>query len=102
VLLVKVRVSLFDDDTGIVVGADQGGLHYDGTFAVEHGEIKAKVTVKGPTGATLATGFTATVPFAFALEFSVPREDLTMPIRNVRLPDGGVVRVQLRPIRVVP
>jgi hypothetical protein len=54
-------------------------------------EIKAKVVVKVPAGATLVTGTTTKGPFAFPLEFSVPAEDFTMPIRDVRLPDGGAL-----------
>jgi len=95
-------VLVFDHAAGTVVGVDQGGLQYDGTFALERGEIKAKVTVKVPAGANLVTGTTAKGPFSFPLEFSVPAEDFTMPIRDIRLPDGGVVQVQLRPIRKVP
>jgi hypothetical protein len=98
-----VGVLVLDEEKGIIVGADSGGLHYDGTVRRESGEVKAQVDVKLPSGATtLASGVTVKGPFSFPLAFSIPADDFTMSVRRVQLPSGrGTVEVQLRPIRVV-
>ena len=96
-------VLVLDEEKGIIVGADSGGLHYNGTFHVESGEVKARVAVKVPaeTIVTLVSGVTVKGPASFPLDFSIPADDFTMPRRNIQLPhDLGVVEVQLRPIRV--
>jgi hypothetical protein len=93
-------------DRGVIVGADAGGLFYDGEFREEQGELVVNMRVRVPQGAVLVTGAPA-APAAYSLEFEEIRrapEDMTMPI-TVQMPSvrgGGSVQVQLKELRVDP
>src|SRR5437867_7270078 len=49
-------VLVFDTDSNLVVGADSGGVIYDGQFTVEHGRLTARVLATVPAGTALVTG----------------------------------------------
>lgn len=83
------------DDSGVVVGADAGGVIYQGNFRLQGGLLKAEILVTIPAGLTLVTGTAPnSQPFTFVVNLSLPLDDLTTE-RDVDTPVGRV-RVQLR------
>jgi hypothetical protein len=43
-------------DRGVIVGADVGGLFYDGEFREEAGQLIVNISIRIPRGAVLVTG----------------------------------------------
>jgi hypothetical protein len=87
------------DDSGSVVGADAGGVTYDGSFRIEQGQLRADVVVTVPSGLALVTGTPPSgQPLGFTVKLSIPLDDLTTEL-DIPTPVGQV-RVQLRRLRI--
>jgi len=91
-------VLVFDTDSNLVVGADSGGVIYDGQFTVEHGRLTARVQATVPAGTALVTGVPpSNQPSTFTVNISIPMDDM-LNVVPVDTPVGPV-RIQLRQIR---
>jgi hypothetical protein len=92
---------VFDDDSGLVVGADVAGVAYDGEFKREKGRLEGRVLVTVPPGVGLVTGVpVSSQKSEFIVNLSVPMDDIASVI-PVETPIGPL-RVQLGLVRMAP
>lgn len=87
---------------GTVIGADAGGVKYDGTFREEGETIEVNLTLTVPPGTTLVQGTRAqSVPYEVPLTASLPKSALdTGQAVTLSMPQGPV-NVIFRRLRAV-
>ena len=91
-------LALYD---GILVGADSGGVFYDGQYAVESGFLRVDVTLTVPPGVSLVLGTPPqSAQYQFSISVAIPLGDIEM-LMPIDTPLGQVA-ARLRKVRDFP
>lgn len=85
-------VAIFSFRDGIIVGADMGGVLFDGDYASNAtGQFIGKVTVKVPEGVTVIQGITAPPGgLEYSVDLRLSQDFLSEPFIEISTPIGKI------------
>lgn len=93
-------VALFVLREGTLVGADMGGVQFDGNYVLgQHGDYSGSVVVKVPAGVTVIQGVTAPPSgLSYEVALRLPENFVNEPFFEITTPLGKV-NARLQKIR---
>lgn len=85
-------VAIFTFKDGVIVGADMGGVLFDGTYAPnEQGQLVGQVLVNVPEGVTVIQGITAPAGgLRYEVDLALSPDFLTEPYIKIKTPIGNI------------
>lgn len=85
-------VAIFAFQNGVIVGADMGGVLFDGSYAPDdEGSLVGRVVVNVPEGVTVIQGVTAPAGgLRYEVDLALSPDFLTEPYIKIKTPIGSI------------